>query len=464
MPTVLNCSMCSAPLDLSQASGATIGCTYCGNTMILPEELRGQVSHQPHASAGVPFAPLVDQALKMAEVARLVRAGNKIAAIKLYRETFGCGLAEAKQAVEQIERGQPIVFTETNYQSGHPAQQSFQQSFTAPQLAGQVVKQTKRVGLWIVLITLVFIAGIGFIISHAISTAFNSIPKNLPAMPTASSGRPAPTSAAPGFASSVSEFGSEGIGAGQFKDARSIAIDGEGRLYVGEYTGGRVQVFDHDGKFITQWMVDPKKALLNLAVDRKGTVYVVHPSVILRYDGATGNLLGEVAKPAANRNEFYSDVFVALDGSLYAIGSNSNIIHLSPDGEVKRIIKVADKVGEDVSFDKVAVDGSGNIYALEDHQESIFKFAPDGKYINRFGGKGKEAGQLSSPHNLAVDGQGRVYVSDLGRGVQVFDGNGRYIDSFGGHEVIFGLAINDRNEIYATERNRYKVVKYVLSK
>jgi DNA-binding beta-propeller fold protein YncE len=316
------------------------------------------------------------------------------------------------------------------------------------------------VGLWIAFIVIAFVVGIGWIVTHAISTAFNAVHTSMPDMPTAKSA----STSAPGFASAAFEFGSEGIGAGQFKDARSIAVDGEGRIYVGEYEGGRVQVFDRDGKFITQWMVDPKKALLNLGVDRRGTVYIVHPTMILRYDGATGNLLGELPKPASNRNEFYSDVFVALDGSIYAIGSNSNILHLSPDGQLRSIIKIAEKVGDDVSFDKLAVDGSGTIYALEDREQSVFKFAPDGKYINRFGGKGKEAGQLQSPHNIAVDGQGRVYVSDLGRGVQVFDGNGRYIDSFGGRKVIFGLAINDRNEIFAAERNDYKIAKYVLSK
>ncbi len=37
------------------------------------------------------------------EVQKLVQAGNKIAAIKLYRERTGAGLAEAKQAVESGE-------------------------------------------------------------------------------------------------------------------------------------------------------------------------------------------------------------------------------------------------------------------------------------------------------------------------------------------------------------------------
>ena len=40
------------------------------------------------------------------------------------------------------------------------------------------------------------------------------------------------------FASELLAFGSEGIGPGMFTDARSIAVDGAGRIYVGEYTAG----------------------------------------------------------------------------------------------------------------------------------------------------------------------------------------------------------------------------------
>ena len=41
----------------------------------------------------------------MAEVVQLLRAGKKIEAIKIYREIFGVGLKEAKDAVEAIEAG-----------------------------------------------------------------------------------------------------------------------------------------------------------------------------------------------------------------------------------------------------------------------------------------------------------------------------------------------------------------------
>jgi ribosomal protein L7/L12 len=40
------------------------------------------------------------------EAAALVRAGSKIQAIRVYRELTGTGLAEAKEAVERLERGE----------------------------------------------------------------------------------------------------------------------------------------------------------------------------------------------------------------------------------------------------------------------------------------------------------------------------------------------------------------------
>jgi len=276
--------------------------------------------------------------------------------------------------------------------------------------------------------------------------------------------KPASSSTAtPSFATSALEFGTEGIGAGQFKDARNIAVDGQGRIYVGEYSGGRIQVFDRQGTFLNQFMIDQKSALIDLSVDRSGTVYVVNPSHIFRYDGATGNLLGEIPNLNNGIREFYSAAFMALDGSLYAIGSNYNILEIGPDGKIKRTIKVADKVGEDIRLQKLAVTGTGEIYALGGKEE-IFRFARDGRYINRFGGRGDGNGQFRSANAIAVDGKGHLFVSDSGRGIHVFDLNGRYLDSFGGTEVVFGMAVNDKDEIFATERNRNRIVKFVQTK
>jgi DNA-binding beta-propeller fold protein YncE len=270
------------------------------------------------------------------------------------------------------------------------------------------------------------------------------------------------TTGKPGLTGAKLEFGSEGIGAGQFKDARSIAIDGEGRMYVGEYQGGRIQVFDSNGAFLTQWMADRNAALLGMTADRKGVVYVVNSGSIFLHEGTTGRLLGKIETPTIRR-PIYRDVTVALDGKLYAVFNWSGVARIEPGGESSVAVAAKEAMGEDLYLERVAVDGNGFIYALDTRQHSVFKFSPEGRFVNRFGGSGDEPGQLRSPHDLAVDGRGRVYVSDSGRSIQVFDGNGRHVGSIGGAEVVFGLTINDRNEIFACYRNLHKIIKFDLN-
>ena len=51
----------------------------------------------------------------------------------------------------------------------------------------------------------------------------------------------------------VTWWGGKGTEPGQFDEPHSIAIDSDGRLYVGDRRNKRVQVFDQKGKFLTQW-------------------------------------------------------------------------------------------------------------------------------------------------------------------------------------------------------------------
>ena len=106
---------------------------------------------------------------------------------------------------------------------------------------------------------------------------------------------------------------------------------------------------------------------------------------------------------------------------------------------------------------RVAVDGSGNIYALGRFNNAVFKFGRDGKFMNRFGGGGDQPGQLRAAYSIAVDGYGRVYVGDI-KGIQVFDANGRFLTLVGQKGMAFGMVFNDKNELFVTARDR--VIKY----
>jgi len=217
-----------------------------------------------------------------------------------------------------------------------------------------------------------------------------------------------------GFATEVLKFGSEGIGPGMFTDARSIAVDDAGRIYVGEYSGGRVQVFDASGHFQTQWMVDTKMPLRGLAADRKGMVYVIQSGVINRYEGESGRTLGPVTYAGGSG---FDDVVTTPDGGLITAWyrNRDDIVRLNSGGKVVLSIpKAISSITDHSELDtRVAADGLGNIYALGTFNSAVFKFTSEGKFVNKVGSAGDQPGQLRAPHAIAVDGKGRVFVSDI---------------------------------------------------
>ena len=260
------------------------------------------------------------------------------------------------------------------------------------------------------------------------------------------------------FANVLLNFGSEGIGPGMFKDARSIAVDGAGRIYVGEYTGGRIQVFDPAGKFITQWSIGDRKTILRgLAADRKGNVYVAEGGRIDRYQGETGEKLGQLEYERSG----FDDVAAAADGGLVAAwhSNRDDIVRFDSGGKAVRTIPAAisSASGDSELSMRVAVDGSGYIYALGRFNNAVFKFAPDGKFVNRFGGAGDQSGEFRAAYSIAVDGYGRVYVGDI-KGIQVFDANGRYLTTVDVKGMAFGMVFNDKNDLFVIARDH--VVKY----
>ena len=269
-----------------------------------------------------------------------------------------------------------------------------------------------------------------------------------------------PTNTAPSPASVVFKFGSEGTGPGYFTDARSIAVDGDGRIYVGEYSGGRVQAFDASGKFITQWTADPEMPLRGLAADRKGTVYVVQRGEIKKFDGVTGTPRGKVEF----KDNGFDDVTALPDGGLLAAwvrASSDDIVRFDQTGRVTlSVTKAISGQSRRSELDvRLAADGAGNIYALGSFNDAVFKFSPDGRFQTRFGSAGDQPGQFRAPDAIAVDNQGRVYVSDF-KGIQIFDPNGRYIDVFKVDGPASGMVFNDQNELFVVARKQ--VIKYAL--
>jgi NHL repeat len=77
----------------------------------------------------------------------------------------------------------------------------------------------------------------------------------------------------------------------------------------------------------------------------------------------------------------------------------------------------------------IAWDKAGNGYISDGYINSrIAKVDKSGKWLMSWGSPGDGPGQFSTPHTIAVDAKGLVYVGDRGNGrIQVFDGSGNFI-------------------------------------
>jgi ribosomal protein L7/L12/streptogramin lyase/DNA-directed RNA polymerase subunit RPC12/RpoP len=520
MGKTFDCPACGAPLDYIGVK-TTQRCPYCNNSVIVPEELHpdSDIEHVHGASVDGAMAGFSTDTLeRFKEMKALIKSGNKIEAIKLFREITGVGLAEAKQAVEDLESGIPVEINKFSTTVPMSSSTSFGASTGKAAALGKVAvlaqagkkieaiklyRETFDVSLVEAKAAVEKIQADKFdeVAQMALGTSY--IPQVKP--PTAkthlgetsvsggagcvgltiglmllitivpiliamaSSGGPLAGTWARinpfAFARLNMSFGSEGTGPGRFEDARYIAVDNHsGNIYVTELQGGRIQVFDSQGKFISQWNVgDTKTTIAALAADRLGNVYLVIGGEIRRYDGATGNPLGKIEYKDGNG---FENLAVAVDGGLVASrdGFNDDLVRFDKNGTVVWVTQNAiSSVSDEAELDThLALDGVGNVYALGTFNNAVYKFSTTGKYLNRWGGEGDKKGQLDFPEAIAVDNQSSVYVSD-GKGIQVFDPDGRYLALIPIQAAVYNMVINDKDELFMVT-NSQTVLKYVIIK
>ena len=136
------------------------------------------------------------------------------------------------------------------------------------------------------------------------------------------------------------------------------------------------------------------------------------------------------------------------------------IIKFSPEGEVLMRLGTAGVAGRtEETFDQpndVLVAPNGDIFVGDGHPANgnnrIVKFSSDGTYITEWGETGSGPGQFHTPHALAMDSQGLLYVGDRSnRRIQVFDQDGEFIRDFYGFGRASGLSIDSNDMLYIAD-------------
>jgi DNA-binding beta-propeller fold protein YncE len=70
----------------------------------------------------------------------------------------------------------------------------------------------------------------------------------------------------------IKSWGKRGNGPGEFIQPHALAFDSKGRLFVGDRSNNRIQIFDQDGNYLAEWTQFSRPS--GIAIDSQDTLYV----------------------------------------------------------------------------------------------------------------------------------------------------------------------------------------------
>ena len=210
-------------------------------------------------------------------------------------------------------------------------------------------------------------------------------------------------------------FPTTGNDPGDFRDVTGVAVDpASGEVWTVEGGNHRVQRFGSDGTPLAVYggtaagsapgqFTEP----LGVAVGPGGEVLVADTrnDRVQRRDPVTGAwsvLPGSFARPSA--------VAVGADGRRYVAEAGAGRVRvLRADGAVEATIDGLD------APEGVAVDGAGRVIVSDTQRHRVLRYAPSGSgYVveSELGGRGSEPGRFVLPIGVAADGAGALWVVD----------------------------------------------------
>ncbi|MBL8776614.1 MAG: SMP-30/gluconolactonase/LRE family protein [Acidimicrobiales bacterium] len=228
----------------------------------------------------------------------------------------------------------------------------------------------------------------------------------------------------------LQEQGETGTGDGQFKSAEDVGIDVRGNLFVADTSNHRVQRFGFAGPappFVRAFGTSGSgpgqfDTLGQLATDAEGNVYAAD----------TGN--DRVTKHAPD-----GPTLLTIPGTVgvtgVAVGDDGTIYVVTP-GTVTAFSATGAQLRQWAAAGATAIaisPVSGDLFVVDDGDDEIEAFDDQGSFLRRFGSVGAPCtGNLTAPGGVAVDTDGRVYVSDRsGDCVQVFTEAGAFVEAWG---------------------------------
>jgi DNA-binding beta-propeller fold protein YncE len=199
------------------------------------------------------------------------------------------------------------------------------------------------------------------------------------------------------------------------------------QVYVSDRLREDVEVYDRTGRYLRAIRPTTSRGKssqpLGLAFGQEGNLYMTdvggarqnHRVVVI---GANGT---QLLRKLGSRGSFWFPNGLAVDsrGDVYVADSNNGrLAILDPTG--KLVSSIQRGVGEgDLNLPRgVAIDGQGRLYVVDTTAQAVdvyrlpHEVTEVPRYVGSFGAEGIGDGQFQYPNGIAIDRNGRIYVTD----------------------------------------------------
>lgn len=148
-------------------------------------------------------------------------------------------------------------------------------------------------------------------------------------------------------------------------------------------------------------------------------------------------------------------------------GKGHQVIKFSPEGKVLLKLGKAGVAGNGPDTltepNDIVTGPNGDIFVAEGHSghlrtagpdtpARITKFTRNGKFLKSWGRVGSAPGEFRTPHGLAFDARGRLFVADRGNNcIQIFDQEGRFLEEWKQFGRPSGIFIDGNDLLYCAD-------------
>ena len=226
-----------------------------------------------------------------------------------------------------------------------------------------------------------------------------------------------------------------------FGQVSAVATSADGYVVVLHRGAQPIMLFDGGGRFVGAW---------GDGLFSNGKIIIIAPAD--REAGQSGYtaVYGAAGCHACGAHS----VRVDPDGNIWVVDAPGHIVYkTSPQGRV--LMELGSRGVAGMSRNTfnlptdVAFGPNGDVYVSDGYGNArVVKYTADGQYLLEWGSRGTGPGEFGLPHNLVVDDEGRVYVTDRDdQRVQVFSAAGEFLSEWadiGANSALFMTMSEDQ--------------------